>query len=284
MRAPRTSVAIATLALLLAGISFALAARLTSRPEFARDTAPSAWNQIFGGATSVLSRDLYQVADRYFHKGVGHQQKKAFDDPFQKLEELVSPSEHAHLSSDGGVLEIMPWLSLATKVDPNNIEAYQVASYWLKTAGKLDQAEKVLNDAIADNPDDYRLRIELALLAAARDNRDAAAKQLDLALKLWPQPLDANEDEARLDLGRALQYRALIYQLEGEDAAALPLLERELEIFLGRHGTEAEIEAIRSATVDRQQIEKKWLILQEDKRECSRGHNEHDDHGHDHGD
>lgn len=277
MRAARISSSILAAATLLAGVSFALACRLTTLPYFYGGDVPSVWNQILGSASAVLSGDLYQVADRYFHKGVGRHEEHAFDDPFQRLGEIVAPCRHEHLSPDAGVLEIMPWLSLATSVDPGNIEAYQVAAYWLKTAGRRDEAAEVLKKAVVDNPDDYRLRIELALLAAARDDRATASSQLDRALSLWPSGLDPDGDEARIDLGRALQYRALIHLLNGEYSAALPLLKRELELFPDRSGTAAEIEAIRNGAIDRKQIENNWRLLQKDERElhCEHEHQHH---------
>jgi len=284
MRATRTSFSILAAATLLAGVSFALACRLTGLPYFAAADSRSAWDQIFGSASAGLSRDLYEIADRYFHKGVGHHEERAFEDPFQRLGEVVAPHRHEHLSADAGVLEIMPWLSLATSVDPGNIEAYQVAAYWLKTAGHLDEAAELLKKALVDNPDDYRLRMELALLAAARDERDSAAAELDRALNLWPGKLDPADEEARIDLARALHYRALIHQLDGEYSAALPLLKRELEVFPDRGGIEAEIEAIQNNSVEREQLENKWHLLQRDKRElqCEDHHHDHhhDDHHH----
>jgi len=259
--------------ILLWGISFSLACRLASAPDFAAQQESGAWERMLGSTASLLSAGLYEQADLYFHKGVPHQHEKEFSDPFQRIAEVIAPTSHVHLHGERETLEIMPWLSLATKADPHNVEAYQVAVYWLKAAERIDDAEQVLRAALADNPGDYRLQIERALIALARGEYAAAARSLDSALRQWPQPLSPENDEALLDLGRILRHRALLAESAGQTELAAELLRREHRIFPERANIAAEIERLASGQADPDAARQRLALLQQSEaelHECER--------------
>src|ERR1051325_908016 len=61
-------------------------------------------------------------------------------------------TEHTHLSH-GQEREILPWLKLSADLDPQRVETYTVAAYWLRhRLGKVKEAEEVLREGLRNNP------------------------------------------------------------------------------------------------------------------------------------
>ena len=132
-----------------------LASRLPP-PDGDRDgasgEAASAVSRLFGSGREVISRQLYLEADRYFHRGASHVHEQAFENhPYLRWAEHITPHDHVELAADG-IDEIMPWLQMATRADPRNVEAYATAAYWLNTQGRVDAARAVLGEARERNP------------------------------------------------------------------------------------------------------------------------------------
>lgn len=257
---------------------FSLACRLASfTPQEAR-TGNSFWDRLFGSAAGALSGDMYQMADRYFHKGVGHLEETGFSSWFGRLQEEVSPNQHVHLSDEGDVLEMMPWLRMATRIDPHNIEAYQVAIYWLASEGKIEAAKRVLREAMRKNSFDYRLYTEKGLLYIKNEMPQKAAKALDTALELWPEPLRKSAQEAKLDLAQILSYRAFLYELEGDFQKAIDLYRREYSLFPERKQLLKHISKLQKGTLTREELEERWKEVSESEhiiRKSSHHHNHH---------
>jgi len=73
-------------------------------------------------------------------------------------------TEHSHLS-EGNEREILPWLKVAIELDPQSIETYTTAAYWLRTKlDRADQAQEVLREGIRNNPGNYELLFEMGKL------------------------------------------------------------------------------------------------------------------------
>lgn len=90
------------------------------------------------------------------------------------------PSEHTHLD-DGGACkhhdhrheeqgehggglerEILPWLWMSARLDPQRIETYTVASYWIcERLGNVDEAERFLMEGLRENPSSYEILFEI---------------------------------------------------------------------------------------------------------------------------
>ncbi len=95
-------------------------------------------------------------------------------------------TEHTHLEG-GGEREILPWLKLSAELDPQRIDTYTVASYWLrKELGKPREAEQFLREGIRNNPNSYELLFELGRLyhENCRDENHARGVW-ELALRRW---------------------------------------------------------------------------------------------------
>lgn len=88
-------------------------------------------------------------------------------------------TRHTHLA-EGDEREILPWLKIAIELDPQAIDTYTTAAYWLRAKlNRPDQAEKVLREGIRNNPTNYELLFEMGLLY--KENR----KDLGRARNIW---------------------------------------------------------------------------------------------------
>lgn len=260
------------LVLLLWCFAFTLACRLTGRPEPQKDAGRGLVAKLFGSARFEISAQFYEQADRVFHKGVGHYRPAAFKDWFARMRDEVAPSGHLHLH-DEGVLEIMPWLYFAAQADPGNVEAYSVAAYWLAgDAGRPDLAEGVLNEALRNNPSDYRVYLEKGNLALKEKKYEKAARFLDAAFFLLPGTTNSDKDQARGDLAEILTYRGLLYEINAAPENALRCYREVTRIFPGRTGlkeTIAELEKNGRAPIPPE--ERVRVLLLQPRHVCAEG-------------
>ena len=97
-------------------------------------------------------------------------------------------TEHTHLAG-GSVREILPWLRISAEMDPQRIETYTVASYWLrKRMGKVNEAEQFLREGLRANPDSCEILHELGRLYFENRHDATRARNLWLlALRRWHQ-------------------------------------------------------------------------------------------------
>ena len=95
-------------------------------------------------------------------------------------------TEHTHLER-GQEREILPWLLLSAELDPQRVQTYTVASYWLcKRLDKAKEAEAFLREGLRHNPGSPEILYELGrLYLEDRREPDRALKILDLALARW---------------------------------------------------------------------------------------------------
>jgi len=194
----------------------------------------------------ALSGNLYMTADLYFHRGVGHTVNLAFrNDFFQRLKGSASPSLHTHLARYD-VSEMMPWLRLATRLNPQDVETYLVTAFWLaKESGRPDLAIELLTEAQVENPFDYRIQLEKGRIHLKQKNYHAAADALDAAIAFWPSGFPDNRD-TRFDRASALLYRAMIDELSGETDSAVARLSEIVQLFPERQEIRLRIDALRS--------------------------------------
>ena len=91
------------------------------------------------------------------------------------------------LSGSDNVREILPWLQLAADMDPQMVQTYTVAAYWLRTSiHNPKEAEAFLRDGLRNNPDDCEILFELGRLYN-EDYHDTnrARNVLMAALRCW---------------------------------------------------------------------------------------------------
>ncbi len=220
--------------LTLWGIAFTLACRLLNMPENRGAGRAGVAAKMFGIMRGEIGGQFYEQADLVFHKGVGHSHPAASRDPFARLRREVAPSGHAHLHAEG-TLEIMPWLYFATRADPGNVTAYAVAAYWLADEnGRPDLAERVLNEALSNNPSDHRVHMEMGRLSMKTGKYKKAARQFDAALHFLPPATEPDNEGRRNDRAEILTYRGLLYEMDGCPEKAARCYRETTGMFPGR--------------------------------------------------
>jgi tetratricopeptide (TPR) repeat protein len=230
--------------------AFVLAALLTASAPIGPDEGGSVTDLLFGSSRRVLSAELYDRADAYFHRGVAHREKRVErHDWIQRLRADISPEAHRHAEGLNSS-EIIPWLRLATDADPHNVEAWLVASFWLETGmQRPDLAEQVLREAQRHNPGDYRVLLDRARLYLRTARFSEGANVLDAALARWPGSLDPDDRQSLLDKAELLTYRAFLHEIEGHPREAAAGFKNVLAIFPERTYIEARRRELESGTV-----------------------------------
>jgi hypothetical protein len=106
------------------------------------------------------------------------------------------PNRHTHLDEGGAtddlstsdnVREILPWLKLSARLDPDNIQTYTVTAYWLRIRMHKDkEAEQVLREGLRNNPQSYEILFELGrLYDESYHDTDHARNVWELAVRYW---------------------------------------------------------------------------------------------------
>ena len=97
------------------------------------------------------------------------------------------PAEHTHLGKNGDEREILPWLRLSAQFDPERVETYVVAAFWLRDRlGRAAEAEQFLRDGLRANPGSHAILFELGRCQAEQHHDPARARNLwELAFTQW---------------------------------------------------------------------------------------------------
>ena len=134
-------------------------------------------------------------------------------------------TEHTHLEGSHES-EILPWLKLAAELDPQKIETYTVAAYWLSDLGKVKEAERFLREGLLNNPDSYEILFELGRLYYEGNHDPARARKIwDLALRRWHEQAEAGKNPEILKLSQIAVNLAQLEEAEGNLARAIQLFE-----------------------------------------------------------
>jgi tetratricopeptide (TPR) repeat protein len=138
-------------------------------------------------------------------------------------------TEHTHLQGHHES-EILPWLKMAAELDPQKVETYTVAAYWLRDLGKVKDAERFLRQGLLNNPDSYELLADLgSLYYVDRHQPDRARKLWDLALRKWSDQEAAGKKPDLLKLDMITVSLARLEEKEGNLTRALQLLQLALK-------------------------------------------------------
>jgi tetratricopeptide (TPR) repeat protein len=222
--------AILVLLLLLTG-AFSLGTCLQPRALnlAGHSTQPgSVLSLLLGDSRRLFANHFYVKADVYFHSGlypsIFDQARQAEEkenhvaaeahgehaEPGQEEEtDFLGPptdwidrfgrhfqvTEHSHLQGEN-IREILPWLAISAELDPQRIETYTVASYFLRRQlGKADEAEQFLRQGLRANPDSYEILFELGrLYYENRHDSNRARNIWKLSLLRWQQKEGARKD------------------------------------------------------------------------------------------
>jgi tetratricopeptide (TPR) repeat protein len=184
-------------------LAFTLAAHLTtSSTAPVSSTGLADW--LLGESRLILSRNFFNEADLFFHKGTAHKEAALrLPGPFHYWHTEITPEQTAHAEGAANA-EVLPWLKLATQTDPHNVDAFLVAAFWANSGlQRPDLAGEILNEAQRLNPGDYRIALEKGRLAIITHQFQQAIPLLQTALTLFDHT-PATPDRAReLALNRA---------------------------------------------------------------------------------
>jgi tetratricopeptide (TPR) repeat protein len=141
-------------------------------------------------------------------------------------------SQHSHLDKPGEAREILPWLRLSADLDPQRVETYVVAAYWLRSRlGKVDEAEQFLREGLRANPASYEILFELGKLEWENRKSPAQARNLwELALRRWHEQDAAGRKPDALICDGILANLAALEEVQGNLAQALRYLEMEVKV------------------------------------------------------
>ena len=117
--------------------------------------------------------------------------KAASDEPQDLIESFgrhFFVSTHTHMKN-ADAKELLPWFKVSAELDPNRVETYTLAAFWLRTQlHKVDEAEAFLRQGWKANPDSYAIVLELGrLFESDRKDMQRARNLFELALKKWDQ-------------------------------------------------------------------------------------------------
>jgi len=133
-------------------------------------------------------------------------------------------TEHTHLQGNNE-REILPWLKISSELDPQKVETYTVAAYWLRDLGKFKEAEAFLREGLRNNPDSYEILFELGRLYNQNYHDTARARNVwELGLRKWAEQEAAGKKPDLLMLDQLAVGLSRLEEKEGNYARAIDLL------------------------------------------------------------
>jgi tetratricopeptide (TPR) repeat protein len=162
--------------------------------------------------------------------GCGHsccQRARAGNGHDENCEHKAHTEGHAHeteeSSKPGLEREVLPWFRLSADLDPQRIETYVIASYWLRTKlHQVDEAEAFLREGLRANPGDYELLFELGrIFHENRMDVTRARNVLELAWRNWREREGAKPEPNRFLGVQILNQLALLEREQRNYARAI---------------------------------------------------------------
>ncbi len=152
-------------------------------------------------------------------EGKGHDEKcehKHHEAGHHHADDGDADDDHDQPAKTGLEREILPWLRLSAEMDPQRVETYVVAAFWLRTKlGKVDEAEQFLREGLRANPGDCEIQFALGSIYY-EDRKDIvrARNILELSMMRWREQEARKPEPNILLLGQILNQLA---KLEREE-------------------------------------------------------------------
>jgi tetratricopeptide (TPR) repeat protein len=231
----------------------------------AQSQSDNVFKLLFGEGRRLFANEMFVMADVYFHSGYypsifdrqetdhdvaapAHGQaedESSTSDDFlgpppdwlAALDRQFVPNQHTHLSSGGPsghmkeneVQEILPWLKLATDMNPQMIDSYTVGVYWLRRLHKPEEARDFLFEGLRNNPGNSELLLDLGQLYQDDFHDPNKARNTWLAaLRCW----QAQNDNAKASVENKQLYGAITMALahQAQEAGDWPEAIKYLEM------------------------------------------------------
>lgn len=134
-------------------------------------------------------------------------------------------TDHTHLDGEKE-REILPWLKIAAELDPQKVETYTVAAYWLRKLNKAREAEDFLREGMRNNPNSHEILFELGRLYTDYHHDPARARKVwELGLRKWAEQEAAGQKPELFHLDQLAVHLARLEEKEGNLARAIELLQ-----------------------------------------------------------
>jgi len=255
------------LALLLV-VSASLATCIERRSE-ARDGQPKPDQMLailLGDGRRMFANHFFTKADVYFHSGYypsifdqaraavahehhmeadhdeagGHAEEPGMNfleqphDWIERFGRHFFPTTHSHLDKPGEAREILPWLRISADLDPQRIETYVVAAYWLRVSlKKVPEAEQFLREGLRANPDSYEILYDLgSIYADDYHDPEHGLNLWELAWQRWKSQADAKKEPDPEVGNEILTHLATLEENQKDFAKSIFYKELELKLNL----------------------------------------------------
>lgn len=135
-------------------------------------------------------------------------------------------ADHTHLAG-AQIREILPWLKMSAAMNPQRVETYTVASYWLrKNLGKPEEALQFLREGVRANPGNYEILLEMGRLFHENLHDNVRARNvLERAFESWTKSEAGKEKPDELSYLEITGALATIESESGNVTKAIAWLE-----------------------------------------------------------
>jgi tetratricopeptide (TPR) repeat protein len=233
---------------------------------------------LVGDSRRLFANQFFVMADVYFHSGyypsifdqarrteekenhmAGDHDEQAESQHEKEMDFLGQPTdwidrfgrhfritEHTHLEG-GNAREILPWLRLSAELDPQRIDTYTVAAYWLRTQlGKPVEAKQFLLEGLRANPHSYELFFELGRLCYENDRDASHARSIwEAALRCWQEQEPGKKEPDNVALQKIVVNLARLEEKEGNLERAVRYLEMAKKVSLEPESLQKQIDELK---------------------------------------
>ena len=273
--------AVALILVLLLAFSFSVATVLQPRVNRwdERKSSDNVFKVLLGDGRRLFAEHYFTKADVYFHSGYyptifdrkpgpkdnrhmteeeGHassheeEHEKEFDflgkprDWVERFGRHFIISEHTHLAG-GNEKEMLPWLKLSAELDPNRVETYTVAAFWLrKKLGNVVEAERFLREGLRNNPNSYEVLFSLGSLYIENLQQTNRARNVwELALRKWNEQAKQDKKPDPFEFEQITVNLAHLEEEQGNLKAAIDYLEQAKQVSPSPQALEAQIQDLK---------------------------------------
>lgn len=214
---------------------------------------PSFFDQAYAQQAADTKHHLTEMHEAGHHDHDEDEHEKAMDFLGKPMDWIDSfgrhfySSHHSHLDKPGEAREILPWLHVSAELDPQRVETYIVASFWLReNMNKVDEAEAFLREGLQANPASYEILFELGrLYNENRHNPTLACNIWELALRRWHEQDDEGKAPDITTFGAIVANLAHVEEEQGNLAEALDYREIEVEVSPAPDAVQKQIEELK---------------------------------------
>jgi len=170
--------------------------------------------------------------------------------------------EHDHAHGEGMnngaemIREILPWLKISAEMNPERIETYTVAAYWLRTRmDKVEEAEALLGDGLRANPDSYEILFELGRIYDGHYHDVDRARQLWIrARRKWEEQETGKpvEEKNHVLMAQICSHLAFLEDREGNLEAAIEQMQAWKRAAPNPQSIQARIDVLEKRLGDRE--------------------------------